>query len=274
MNSETDLYHRFQQEGWQRAAAVYDSAWRGLTRPFALDLVRAAGITRGTRLLDLACGPGYAAEAAFERGAIPLGVDFSSEMIRRAKQRLPLIRFCEGDARALEFPDHSFDAVVMNFGLPHMSDPGTVLREARRVLKPGGIFGFTVWAGPESNPGSGMVHAAVKAHADLDVSLPPGPEYFIFGNAEECGNELAEAGFEADSLVFQSQTRLWEVPTPSFLFEAELHAGVRTSAVLRAQRPEVLLAIQKEIERSVLAYRSGSGFAIPFTAHIITVTVV
>ncbi len=136
MNSKTDLYHRFQQEGWQRAAAAYDSAWRGLTRPFALDLVRTAGVTRGTRLLDLACGPGYAAEAAFERGAIPLGVDFSSEMIRMAKQRLPLIRFCEGDARALEFPDHSFDAVVMNFGLPHMSDPGTVLREARRVLKP------------------------------------------------------------------------------------------------------------------------------------------
>jgi SAM-dependent methyltransferase len=271
MNSKTDLYHRFQQEGWQRAAAAYDSAWRGLTRPFALDLVRAAGVTRGTRLLDLACGPGYAAEAAFERGAIPLGVDFSSEMIRMAKLRLPLIRFCEGDAQALEFQEHSFDAVIMNFGLPHVSDPGVVLREARRVLKPGGIFGFTVWAGPESNPGSGMVHDAVRAYADLDVPLPPGPDYFIFGSAEECGNELAEAGFKADSLVFQSKTRLWEVPSPSFLFEAELHAGVRTSAVLRAQRPEVLLAIQKEIERSVLAYRSGPGYAIPFTAHVIAV---
>jgi len=271
MNSKTDLYHRFQQEGWQLAAAAYDAFWKDLTRPFALDLVRAAGVTRGTRLLDLACGPGYASEAAFERGAIPLGVDFSSEMIRRAKQRLPLIRFCEGDARALEFQDNSFDAVVMNFGLPHVSDPGAVLREARRVLKPGGIFGFTVWAGPESNPGSGMVHDAVKAHADPDVPLPPGPEYFIFGSAEECRNALAEAGFEAGSLVFQSQTRLWEVPTPSFLFEAELHAGVRTSAVLRAQRPEVLRAIQKEIERSVQAYRSGPGFALPFTAHVITV---
>ncbi|MBC8441761.1 MAG: class I SAM-dependent methyltransferase [Deltaproteobacteria bacterium] len=50
----------------------------------------------------MACGPGYAGEAAFALGAIPTGLDFSSEMIQIAKNRNPLIEFHEGDAQNLD----------------------------------------------------------------------------------------------------------------------------------------------------------------------------
>ena len=73
MNSKRDNYHRFQQEGWQRTAAAYDSAWKELTRPFARHLIHGLGNIEGIHLLDVACGPGYAAEAAFALGAIPAG---------------------------------------------------------------------------------------------------------------------------------------------------------------------------------------------------------
>jgi SAM-dependent methyltransferase len=271
MNSKKDEYHRFQQEGWQRAAAAYHSAWKDLTRPFALHLIEAAGVARGTRLLDLACGPGYASEIALKSGAVPTGVDFSSEMIRIAEKRLPGIRFYEGNAQAMAFEDHYFDAVVMNFGLPHMSDPGSVFPEVKRVLKSKGVFGFTVWAGPDMNPGSGIVHHAVRTHADLDLGLPEGPDYFIFGNPEKCRDTLDKAGFDPASFIFRSVTTQWEVSSPAVLFESELNGGVRTAAVLRAQKPETLMAIKKEIETSVRSFKKGTGFAIPFTAHVITV---
>jgi demethylmenaquinone methyltransferase/2-methoxy-6-polyprenyl-1,4-benzoquinol methylase len=59
--------------------------------------------------LDVACGPGYVASAAVQRGCSPVtGIDFSSAMIELARRRDPAVEFLEGDAESLEFPDNSF----------------------------------------------------------------------------------------------------------------------------------------------------------------------
>jgi len=63
-------------------------------------------------------------------------------------------------------------------------------------LKPGGKFGFTVWAGPEKNPGAKLVNGAIEAHAELDVGLPEGPPKYLYGQQEECRQVLEEAGFD------------------------------------------------------------------------------
>src|SRR5947199_10446404 len=112
-------YARFQRDGWQRVAGKYENAWAGLTRLFIADLLDAAGVTRGQRVLDVACGPGYVAEAVRDRGATPAGVDISSEMIRIACERNPDIEFRVGDAVALDFDPAQFDAVISNFGVIH-----------------------------------------------------------------------------------------------------------------------------------------------------------
>jgi 2-polyprenyl-3-methyl-5-hydroxy-6-metoxy-1,4-benzoquinol methylase len=80
-------YTRFQRDGWTRVAHKYEDAWAGLTRLFIPDLLDAANITRGQRVLDVACGPGYVAEGARDRGATLTGVDISPEMIRIARER-------------------------------------------------------------------------------------------------------------------------------------------------------------------------------------------
>src|SRR2546428_11968017 len=97
-------------------------------------------------ILDVGCGPGYVSAAAAERGAMPIGLDFSEEMIAIAKKKFPTIEFRQGDAQNLPFPDASVDRVVASFALLHLANPERAMTEAARVLKPGGRFGFTTWA--------------------------------------------------------------------------------------------------------------------------------
>ena len=117
-------------------------------------------------MLDLACGPGLVAGGAAERGALPVGLDFSSAMIALARADHPGIRFEEGDAEVLPFADDAFDAVVANFGIHHVADPIQALSEARRVLRPGGRLAFTSWAAPEENIAWRLLFDAISAHGD------------------------------------------------------------------------------------------------------------
>ena len=68
-----------------------------------------------------ACGPGYVSAAAKKVGAVPTGIDFSEKMVAIPRRRFPEIGFRQGDAKDLPFEDGSFDRVLMNFGLLHVS---------------------------------------------------------------------------------------------------------------------------------------------------------
>src|SRR5438045_4125611 len=126
-------FHEFEQRGWERAADRYGDAFGGLTSQTIPSLLSAAGAGKGTRLLDVASGPGYVAAAAADLGASVAGVDFSAEMVALASRRYPALEFVEGDAEALAFPDSSFDAVAINFGVLHLARPDAALAEAHRV---------------------------------------------------------------------------------------------------------------------------------------------
>jgi cyclopropane fatty-acyl-phospholipid synthase-like methyltransferase len=66
----------FEHAGWQRAAAQYVTTFALATRGFIDDLLDAARVGAGMRVLDLACGPGLVASGAAKRGALPVGLDF------------------------------------------------------------------------------------------------------------------------------------------------------------------------------------------------------
>ncbi len=268
-----DDFHRFELESWQQVADRYEDAWSGLTRPFIPALLEATEVGPGVHLLDVACGPGYAAEAANALGARSVGVDFCADMIAQARQRCPQLEFHQGDAQALDFADDSFGAVVMNFGVLHLSRPQTAFAEASRVLRAGGRFGFSVWAAPDASPGAQLIGEALETHADLDVDLPKGPDYFVYGEAEHCARILVDAGFDSNSLAWKTVTIDWTVPSASFIFEAELHAGVRTAAVLKAQKPGVLADIREHLEEAILPFATDDGFALPFAAHVVAAAV-
>src|SRR5436190_16294115 len=197
-----ESFAKFEHEGWQRVAGKYDSVWARSTRQFIPSLLDAAEVNLNMSVLDVGSGPGYVAAAAAERGAVSRSLDFSREMVAIAQKMFPQIQFQEGDAQNLPFTDATFDRVLANFALLHVSDPERACAEAFRVLKPGGKFGFTVWAAPEENPYAKMIDDAIRKHADLEVDLPAGPPHHLFSGREDFRRALAQAGFEGESMIF------------------------------------------------------------------------
>jgi len=175
MAFDSQAVRAFEHAGWQRAAAHYTTTFAHATRGFIDDLLDAAGVKAGMRVLDLACGPGLVARGAAERGALPVGLDFSSAMVALARANHPGIRFEEGDAEVLAFADESFDAVVANFGIHHVAEPNRALAEARRVLRPGGRAAFTSWAAPAENIAWRLLFDAISAHGDRKAADTPPP---------------------------------------------------------------------------------------------------
>ena len=266
-----DDFTRFEHVGWERVADKYDSVWSSLTRQFIPHLISAAKVAPGMSVLDVACGPGYVSAAVKRLGAVPTGIDFSENMVAIAKEMSPDISFVQGDAQELPFGDATFSRVLVNFGLLHVSHPEKACAQACRVLKSGGRFGFSVWAGPEKNPGAKIVNDAIEAHGDLNVGLPEGPPHYLYGEEDECRKVLEQSGFDGSSMIYETRTVEWHLPTASYFFEVERDAGVRTAGLLARQSPEKLHAIRVAIENQMQRYATGNEFVLPMTAHVVTV---
>ncbi|WP_433221240.1 ubiquinone/menaquinone biosynthesis methyltransferase [Microtetraspora malaysiensis] len=120
----------------------------------------------GGQLLDLATGTGVIALAAARRypAAAVTGVDFSEEMLNRAKAKpgADAVRWQHADATCLPFENESFDGITEGYLLRNVEDLDGVLREQYRVLKPGGRIVIL-----ETCPPSGLV----KPVADLGVRV-------------------------------------------------------------------------------------------------------
>jgi len=266
-----DDFTTFEHVGWERVADKYHSVWSSLTRQFIPHLISAAQVSPTMSVLDVACGPGYVSAAVKQLDALPIGVDFSENMVAIAKEMSPGISFVQGDAQYLPFGDSSFDRVLINFGLLHVSHPEKACAEACRVLKSGGRLGFTVWTGPDKNPGARIVNDAIEEHADLDVGLPDGPPHYLHCEREECREALEQSGFDGSSMSYETRTVEWHLPTASYFFEAERDAGVRTAGLLTRQSPEKLHAIRLAIEKQMQRYAAGNEFVLPMAAHVVAV---
>lgn len=194
-------------------------------------------------------------------------------MVEVARASSPGVEFREGDAQALPFSAVTFDRVVMNFGVLHLSDPDRAFAEARRVLLPGGRYGFTVWAAHERNRGMGIVAEAVERYGQPATGIPQGPDRLRFATEAECRRALVAAGFDAATFAFTTHELRWVAPTASYILDIQRDAAVRTAAALRQQPPDRLARIREFVEREVGAYRVADGFAVPMAAHVITAAV-
>ena len=98
----------------------------------------------GSSVLDMGCGAGRTTSYIFENGCKVIGADISGQLIARAKENYPGIDFRVMDARKINFPNNTFDAVFFSFNgldnLLSLEERNKAINEIKRVLKPGGFF--------------------------------------------------------------------------------------------------------------------------------------
>jgi SAM-dependent methyltransferase len=260
---DPDAVRAFEHAGWQQAAAAYDATFARATAPFVEALLDTAGVTAGTKVLDVCCGTGLVTAAATVRGARPIGLDFSSAMLKQARQSHPELQFNEGDAEALPYADESFNAVVSNFGVHHVPRPGKAITEALRVVRPGGRVAFTTWAAPAENIAWRLLFDAIRDYGDPDAAKTP-PSGGNLGTADAVLRPLRDAGF-ADARA-EPVPREWRVDDPRDLIAALAQGTVRTAAQIAAQPAAARPAIEAAVARAAMPYRRGDGFAVPIVA--------
>jgi ubiquinone/menaquinone biosynthesis C-methylase UbiE len=266
--ASTPSFGDFELAGWQdeATAAEYDRHLSLVTTQSAEALLDDADVGTGHKVLDVATGAGYVAAAAARRGAQPLGIDFSATQVRLARERYPDLHFEQADAEALPFEPASFDAVVNAFGFCHLPHPDLALKEAFRVLKPGGRMAFSVWDLPERTLVFDAFYSAIRAHGSMDVGLPAGPNFFFFSNAEESLQALRNAGFA--SPAFRQVPQVWRASDPDEFFAVVSSGTVRAAAALRAQSPQAQQAIRASMRQAMSAYRRDSGYEVPMPAVV------
>ncbi len=262
---DPEAVRAFEHAGWQVAASAYEASFATATRPFIPDLLARAGIEPGCSVLDVACGPGFVAAAAADRGAVVRGLDFSAAMLDVARRRFPGLSLDQGDAEALPYTDGSFDAVVSNFGIHHAPNPVAALAEARRVLRPGGRLAFTVWADQGANIAWRLVFDAIRVCGDLGASRAPPPGGGL-NDAAACLAALVEAGFGAGTVV--QVGHVWRHADGPALLNALRAGTARMAALIGAQTPEALVAIGREIDARAVGYRDGEELAVPVAAFV------
>ena len=131
----------FTRLAW-RYDLVNDIMSFGLHRRWKRQTVAIALAGGRERLLDLCCGTGDIGFLAEKMGSGVTGLDFTLPMLAVARRRKRSsggrIRFAQGDALSLPFPEARFEAITVGYGLRNIADPEKALSEMRRVLAPGG----------------------------------------------------------------------------------------------------------------------------------------
>nr|WP_321260379.1 methyltransferase domain-containing protein [uncultured Pseudodesulfovibrio sp.] len=133
-------------------ARLYDPIVGPALRPIHTAIVDALLLAKVDCMVDLCCGTGMLAGIAASSGISTTGVDISRTMINVARRKRPNATYIHDDATNLAFPDQSFNAATISFALhekPRILGVA-IMKEARRVVKPGGCIIIADYLAPPS----------------------------------------------------------------------------------------------------------------------------
>jgi SAM-dependent methyltransferase len=250
------------------AAAAYEATLvPALMEEWAPRVVAAASIQSGDQVLDVACGTGVLTRAVANRVASAgsvIGFDLDPGMLAVARSLRPDLRWEQGTAEALPYPDQSFDAVVSQFGLMFVPNKPGALAEMWRVLRPGGRLGIAVWASLEETPAYHAETELIERIAGPQASAPL-RHPFSLGERALFADQFAQAGIEIASLT--TSEGVGRFPSIRDMVAADVLGWLPLMGVTLSRT--ILDAIFREAEITLAPYRQADGsvaFASP--AHL------
>jgi len=261
-SNDAERLRAFERQGHDALAKSYHAFFAAVTALATNPLFDAVHLHPGTRLLDVASGPGaFTAEAA-NRGASSVGVDLSPRMVELAQRLYPTIEYREADVEHLPFPDHTFDAVVCAFGLGHFARPEVAVAECVRTLLPGGRVALSWWDDPSRQRIQGIFRDAI---AEVGVSMPPdvpqGHNVYRFSNTGEFIRLLEGTGLTEVAVI--EHATIYSVPDTETLWRGGLGSLVLTGAAIRQQDLPTQDLIRTAFERCASIYKSPDGLRLP-----------
>lgn len=238
---------------------------------FADDLAGRLRVSPGMRVLETACGTGIVTRRLLDRlrgQGTMVATDLNEAMIERGRAQIQAgperIAWQPADATKLPFPDGSFDAVVCQFGLMFFPDKAAGLREAFRVLKPGGHYLFSVWDAMALNPIARIAHETAGEFFPVDPPtfyLVP----FSLHDPEPTRALLVQAGFDQIEV-----TRLEKTGTSPSAADAAtgLIEGNPILGAIMQRRPEALADIKRATATAVAREFGDPPARIPLRAIV------
>jgi len=228
---------------------------------YATDLAERVAALAPQRVLEVAAGTGVATRAMDRRLDASVEItatDLSQAMLERAAAigTRRVVDWRPADALDLPFPDASFDVVVCQFGAMFFPDKPRAYSEARRVLRDGGTYLFSVWDGIEENELADAVEAAVAEVFPADPPRFMGRLPHGYHDAAVIARDLARGGFpgrpEIVTLAARSYAGSPQEAAEAFCLGTPLRAELESRDAAR-------LAEATEVAAAAIARRFGHG---------------
>ncbi len=242
--------------------------------PYAADIARRLASRSPTRVLEIAAGTGVVTRALVsvlpERTAI-VATDLNQAMLDQAVATGTSrpVEWRQADAMQLPFEDGEFDAVVCQFGAMFFPDKPKAFAEARRVLRPRGIFIFNVWDRLEENEFAHAVTAAMEAvfREDPPRFLARTPHGYC--DRATIARDLAQGGFSASpeivTVAARSRAESARIPAVAFCQGTPLRNEIEARNAGR-------LGEATDVAAQAIARRFGDGAVDgKIQAHVVSI---
>jgi len=247
--------------GWKR----WVDEMTATTQPVSDRLVELAGISPGSRVLDVAAGYGEPALTA-ARKAGPDGhvvaTDISAEMLAFGRERAAAagaanLEFVESEASALDFPEGSFDAAVSRWGIIFEPEAEATAARIRSFLKPGGRIAIASWGTPTEAPMISLPMMAVLGYLQQPPP-PPGTPGPLSRPTPEAISAILEGGGFSNVEVEEIQVEMdWNSAEEFTTFIQDIVAPL--VALLEQHPPEVREAAWNAVTEAARQYADDDG---------------